>query len=404
MDTKGISKLDLKRRNRRQILIAIRESGTLARVDIASRLSLTRAAVTIITNQMISQNILEEFNSAKEDPSLPKKKGRKKTLIRINPDYKFVLGAVISEDYVSIGLCNLGGEVLDKIFQPLTENTQQQEIVSFIVQSCKEIMSKKSSLSQKQILGLGVGIVPQRWEQMRAEEDENGVNFPNLSYLLEMELSVPVQCGSAVGLFGIANTDFKQQNPGNQLLIYSGRVYHTAVIISNTLSPEFNKDSRAINRYIIAPGGIAAKGYPDGSVFAELTKPSIIARAAEALGKDAAALTMEDVHAAYRAGSKPVKKLLNSTTDKLALLIYNFAVMHNAKRVILQSFEMIPETEKRMRDTVSKLGKSDAEQIELLISPLDSTHSFLAGSCLAVEKLFFEAGGLQKNEASGGYN
>ena len=87
MDTKGISKLDLKRRNRRQILLAIRQAGTLARVDIASKLSLTRAAVTIITNQMINQNILEDLNtplpvSADEPP----KKGRKKNHDPNQPD------------------------------------------------------------------------------------------------------------------------------------------------------------------------------------------------------------------------------------------------------------------------------------------------------------------------------
>ncbi len=405
MDTKGISKLDLKRRNRRQILIAIREAGTLARVDIAGRLALTRAAVTIITNQMIQQNILEEFNSAKEDPTLPKKKGRKKTLIRINPDYKFVLGAVISEDYISVGLCNLGGEVLDKTFLPLTGSIEKPEIVAFIVQSCKELISQKSSLNPKQILGLGVGIVPQRWEQMQGEEGEHGVTFPKLCYLLEMELGIPVQCGSAVGLYGLANTDFRSPDSGNQLLIYSGKEYHTAVITNNFLNTEYNTDSKAINRYIITPGGLPAKGYPDGSVFAELSKGVLIARGAEILGRPADEVRMSDIHDAYRAGDKQIKKLLDSTADKLALLVYNIAVLHGSKRVILQSFEMIPETEKRMRTLVKKLGKADAEPIELLISPLDPEHSFLAGGCLAVEKLFFETGGMLHNEpAAGGYN
>ena len=97
METKGISKLDLKRRNRKQILLAIRQAGMLARVDIAAQLSLTRAAVTIITNQMITQNILEDMNGPlPEDLSAPKKKGRKKTMIRINPTFKYVLGAAIN--------------------------------------------------------------------------------------------------------------------------------------------------------------------------------------------------------------------------------------------------------------------------------------------------------------------
>ena len=50
MELQGISKLDLKKRNRMQILRVIRESGPISRVDIASSMKITRAAVTIITN------------------------------------------------------------------------------------------------------------------------------------------------------------------------------------------------------------------------------------------------------------------------------------------------------------------------------------------------------------------
>ena len=75
METKGISKLDLKRRNRKQILLAIRQAGMLARVDIAAQLSLTRAAVTIITTHMIAQNILEDLSTPL--PALPMSRRKK---------------------------------------------------------------------------------------------------------------------------------------------------------------------------------------------------------------------------------------------------------------------------------------------------------------------------------------
>ena len=148
-ESKGISKLDLKRRNRKQILLAIRESGTLARVDIAKRLALTRAAVTIITNQMISQNILEDLSTAKDHDNEPKRKGRKKTLIRINPNFKFVLGAVISSDYISIGLSNLDGEVLDKTFLAIDSTTEQREIVHFILTASTQTHSLSSLLRNR---------------------------------------------------------------------------------------------------------------------------------------------------------------------------------------------------------------------------------------------------------------
>ena len=59
MEKRGISKLDLKRRNRMQILRVIRETGPISRVDVASALEITRAAVTIITNEMIEEGVLD---------------------------------------------------------------------------------------------------------------------------------------------------------------------------------------------------------------------------------------------------------------------------------------------------------------------------------------------------------
>ena len=61
MEKRGISKLDLKRRNRMQILRIIREYGPISRVDVASALEITRAAVSIITYEMIEEGVLVEI-------------------------------------------------------------------------------------------------------------------------------------------------------------------------------------------------------------------------------------------------------------------------------------------------------------------------------------------------------
>ena len=58
MEQHGISKLDLKRRNRMQVLKILKQRGPTSRIDIAGTLELTRAAVTIITNEMIEQGII----------------------------------------------------------------------------------------------------------------------------------------------------------------------------------------------------------------------------------------------------------------------------------------------------------------------------------------------------------
>ena len=58
MTGNGISKLDLKRQNRMQILRLLRNSGPTSRIDIAREIGITKAAVTVITNEMIRQGCL----------------------------------------------------------------------------------------------------------------------------------------------------------------------------------------------------------------------------------------------------------------------------------------------------------------------------------------------------------
>ncbi|MCR5305984.1 MAG: ROK family protein [Oscillospiraceae bacterium] len=398
-ESKGISKLDLKRRNRKQILLAIRECATLARVDIAKRLSLTRAAVTIITNQMISQNILEDLSTPKERDNEPKRKGRKKTLIRINPNYKFVLGAVISADYISIGLSNLDGEVLDKTFLPIDGSMEQREIVHFILTACNQLMAK-SSLKPDQILGLGVGVAPSRWKDMHGSITQDGVEFPKIAYYLEMELNIPVCCSNLVTLYALANIDHVAQHRMNQLLIYSGDEYHVAFVTDGKINSASNRDTAAINRFIVTPNGDKEAGYPNGSVHAELTRPVLIRKAAAILGADPKTLTFREIDEAYKAGNKKIAALLNLVSEKIALLIYNYAVTQRAERVILQDFCFNKTGEKLVRDTLKKLSGTDEMAPELVISQLTPEHSFLAGSAYAVETLFFETGGTRRTEAA----
>ena len=96
MENRGISKLDLKRRNRMQILRVIRESGPISRVDVASALEITRAAVTIITNEMIEEGVLVEIGEAPVNTE-KLQKGRRKILIDINENSRFALGATVDE-------------------------------------------------------------------------------------------------------------------------------------------------------------------------------------------------------------------------------------------------------------------------------------------------------------------
>ena len=177
----GISKLDLKRINRMQVLRTIWETGPISRVDLAQKLQITRASITQITSAMIGERLLMEIGEAPyqntQQDRLPK--GRRKILLDINANYKFVLGAVISEHEITVGLCTMHMDILDKASMPCMDHTSRKEILQFIL-SAAERMMNNSCLKSSDVLGLGVGVMPIMIGRMRVFYKDGTLDFTEL--------------------------------------------------------------------------------------------------------------------------------------------------------------------------------------------------------------------------------
>ena len=150
MKFQGISKLDLKRRNRAQILRVIRECGPISRVDIASSMKITRAAVTIITNEMIEEGVLYEVGEAPVSID-HLQKGRRKILIDINENYRYALGASISDERITVGFANINGKIIDKVMTEALDGMSSDDIIEYIVSSCRSIMHN-NNIEHKSLL------------------------------------------------------------------------------------------------------------------------------------------------------------------------------------------------------------------------------------------------------------
>ncbi len=404
MESLGISKLDLKRRNRKQILHIMRECGPISRVDIAAQLDLTRAAVTIITNDMIEQGVLRELGEAPIDEGNPKK-GRRKILLDINKDTKFVLGAMINEHDVTVGLSNVAGNTLDKDMMILSDDVDQQDIISFIAKSVQK-MIKNAGLSDKQVLGMGVGVVPERWEQLRADMRDGLPDFSKLRYILELELNLPVVCSNAITLYAMGSLDYSKGPHQNQLLLYSGTHYNLVVVSENTLLHNCLVNTTMVERIVVNPGGRKAENYPDGSVYAELTPNAIVEGIRESFsaektpvlfelaGGNFDAVTIQMMDKAYEQGELAVVAWMDSRVELLAQLLYNMILTQYADTAVLQNYHLCDAQVNKLHACMKELaGEEMANRV--IISPIDEEHSFLAGCMHAAEVMFYSQGGLK---------
>lgn len=406
MEKRGISKLDLKRRNRMQILRVIRESGPISRVDVASALQITRAAVTIITNEMIEEGILIEIGEAPVNME-KLQKGRRKILIDINMNCKFALGATVDEKEVTIGLTNLDTDVLDKGSMVIDERTTSKDIVTFIIEKSNEMIAN-SCLTKDKVLGIGIGVVPSMWGKLKIFYKDGVLDFSNFIDRVSSGLDIPVHCGNAVGLMALASNDFRSASTSqsNQAFLHNGNQVNLAIINKNELSNDYLSYTYMIEKYIVNPGGKSYEGYPDGSIKAELSRTAMLNAIYEVYSKentpvlyevtegDKAKINTDTVFMAVMRGEESVKNVVNHIIGMYTVLVNNLAVSHFAQKIIIHNYKL---NEKQFdyvkREMIRLVGEDIADRV--VLSKLDGKNNFIGGCSLIIQDNFYIRGGMQ---------
>ncbi|MGN0592636.1 MAG: winged helix-turn-helix transcriptional regulator [Ruminococcus sp.] len=407
MSEYGISKLDLKRRNRMQILRVIRENGAISRVDISAFLHITRAAVTIITNEMIAQGILEEVGEEPVDPGAEMRKGRRKILLDINPTYRFALGAYIDRDSVSIGLTTLNAATMDKRTFAIQPDTSVKDIVKMIRSTAKTMLNN-SCLTGEHIVGMGIGVMPNMWSEMGLLDRQGQPNFAKLEDMIGKGLDFRVFAGNAIALFALASNRYQDHlgAPLNQVLLYEAEdAYHMAVLYQNNLREEFQKDTQVADTICVNPGGRPCEGYCRGSVKAELSPSAIGEKAAEFYSEEQTpelyrltegngeSITLAQILSALDAGDTVLQPLVTELLNQFCLMLNNLEKMFFAGRISMYKFGFTARNLEMIRSHMEQLaGAASAEK--LVLCDIEDRHHFLSGCAYAIQNGFFCSGGL----------
>ncbi|MBO6141469.1 MAG: ROK family protein [Ruminococcus sp.] len=406
MEQHGISKLDLKRRNRMQVLKILKQRGPTSRIDIAGTLELTRAAVTIITNEMIEQGIIAEIGEYKHTTEKAPR-GRKKILIDINHHYKFALGVTIEEDIVSVGLSTLSGAVLDKRNLPIDAKTQKETIFEYIRTSIQEVLAD-NCLKKENILGIGFGIFPTMYQRLGVELVNGEPDYSKAEEYVHSYTTLPLVFDNSVKGTSMANIDFqKSKDPDRHNIAFLQYGSNLNFVVTNLNDPIISYDNRTdfVDRIIIDPhSDEVCKCGRRGCAENEITPHAIIAKAKKAFSKentpvlfelcegDASKITLGTVMNAKARNDKGINDIYESVTDLTAVLLNNLFFSTNPQKLVLHKFNITEEEFTHLIESVKKIaGESVASKIELSI--IEDKHRFLSGCALAIRELFFNRGG-----------
>lgn len=138
--------------NRFAILHAIRDAGSVSRVDISRSTGISQATVTGITAELLRDGMLLERASDKSGG------GRRPVPLSLNPQGAFTVGVHLSVNQVSVVLMDLQASIINAYSESLDSTDLSVEtVVDTLVQAVQTCLWD-SDFSKNQISGIGIAI------------------------------------------------------------------------------------------------------------------------------------------------------------------------------------------------------------------------------------------------------
>lgn len=401
----GINMGAVKINNRASILRLLKNNGPMSRKDIAGMMKLTPAAITILTNEMKEENILVETGELEEDNRV----GRRKILIDIDYNYKYVIGVNIESDYINLGLANLKGETIISKHINTDKSKSPRELLKGIANECIGMLWKTDTLKEK-VLGLGVGIVGHVDEVNGISKRAYGLwnKEVDVKGILEEELGLRVVVDNNVRALALGEIDYGSEDDlRNILFIKYGPGIGSAIIINREIHYGNNNRAGEIGHSIISTDGSLCRCGKRGCLETLASPNSIIRHAKELFSKDSTPKLYEKCNGdiskvdifntleSAQEGDKSVKRIITEASQFMALAIGNAMGIIDPKKVLLYGKAFGNEVfyDEFMRFMKKLSMERDLEGV-IEISKLKNGSNFIGGVTLAIRQFFLNTGGI----------
>jgi predicted NBD/HSP70 family sugar kinase len=131
----------MRRRNLARVLHAVNAEGPLSRAAVASRIGLTRAAVSTLVDELIRSGLLEELG-----PERPGRVGRPGSALALSGRGPAGIGAEIGVDHLAVCAVDLRGEVRARAVRQGTNRGRSPEpVVDDLTRLVRQVVAEAES-------------------------------------------------------------------------------------------------------------------------------------------------------------------------------------------------------------------------------------------------------------------
>jgi len=402
----GINLGNVKMSNRSSILKLLNDRGAMSRKDIAIELGLTPATVTLICTEMIAAGILQEKGEVEEE----KRAGRRKVLIDINYQYRYVLSINIGSMVTSVAISDLHGTCL-AIRKISTDSAKEPEqFLKSVVDEGKALMWEQG-INKEQVLGVGVsvsGFVDRKlgishhtlrvWSEPVAVVD-----------ILKKYMDYPVILENNIRAFAEAELIYgngKKQD--NLMFIKWGPGVGSAIIIQNQLYVGREYKSAEIGHFIMERNGKKCRCGRRGCLETRVSTHAIAERVREACTKetmpvlyeamkgDVAQIQARNIHDWVSVDDSGMWTILDEAIEELAIISVNAVTFLAPDQVICfgEMFDLPYFHEKFTKFCRHYDGMYDENYV--VKSSLGDKYDYIGPVAVVVNELFLMAGSVEE--------
>ena len=215
--------------NRAALLRLASNYPDIDRTLMAELAGLTTPAITRISQELISANLLSELGSQKSTG-----RGRKRQSLRLNPNGGYVLGISILAFNTGVTLCNLAGEIIARKTVTPSDLTNPTSTLDEIAKTVNEMISK-NILDRRRMIGVGAAIAGYLDDSSEILMQSPYLGWPefNIKRSLEDRLHLPVAIENVNRAIIIAETNIGITRGAKDVVLIRAALGLGGAIISN---------------------------------------------------------------------------------------------------------------------------------------------------------------------------
>lgn len=402
----GINLGNVKTSNRSTILKLLNDCGAMSRKDIALELGLTPATVTLICTDLLSAGILCERGEVEEE----KRAGRRKVLIDINYEYRFVLSICIEAASTVISIGDLRGRCRASRSIPTDGAMNPELFLRRVADESKALMWERG-LSREEVLGVGVSVPgPVNRSTGVSQHAYRIWNDPvPVAEYLNRNLGFPVIVENNVKAFAEGELIFgtgKEQE--NLLFIKWGPGVGSAIIIHGRLYDSQNSKTAEIGHCIVEKDGKLCRCGRRGCLETKVATHAVAERVRDActaetmpalyrlMGGDTSQIEAKNITDWIRIKDEGMQRVLDEILEILARTTVNTTTILAPDQVIIYGgmFE-IPEIEERFIQFCSHFDPSYRSGY-IMKSDLSDRIDYIGPLAVVVNELFLMTGSAEE--------